>query len=70
MEEIWRAKRESDANEDSIIIFREKININSLPKRNRERERKKEVRQSKKGQRGRREHVMGPILFISSCGPF
>lgn len=41
VEEIWRAKRESDANEDSIIIFREKININSLPKRNREREKKK-----------------------------
>lgn len=45
MEEIWGAKRESDTNEGSIIIFREKVSIKSLPKgdRKREREKKKET---------------------------
>lgn len=53
--ELWKrkksggAKRESDANEDSIIIFREKINIKSLPKRNRKRERKKEAETEQEG---------------------
>lgn len=41
MEEIWRAKRESDRSEGSTIIFREKVNIKSLSKRGRKKEREK-----------------------------